>query len=1285
MIDKNNLKDLLKILGFQEDSTLFGKVFTKHFEQTNCFLKADFEKELLIYPEDKGLKVNERHTCNFSSNENFVVFECVHRLLEKGYKPEHLELEPKWKLGHGASGGRADILVKDNSLKSLMIIECKTEGKEFDDAWKDTQLNGGQLFSYVQQVRSTQFVCIYASDFADNEVKPYYYIITLKDNEKLLEEKKHMKPIAYKNAQELEDYLKAWKETYQQDYDTKGIFEEDIQPYHIGKEKYSEKDLKTIVEKDKQPKYHEFATILRQHNVSGRENAFDKLVNLFLCKIVDEKQNPLDLRFYWKGIAYDSFFDLIDRLQKLYKIGMDEFLGEEVTYVDNKEIDEVFSLFQGRPNAIQRKVKEHFRKQKYFTNNDFSFIDVHNEKLFYQNADILLKIVRMWQDIRLKGDQQNQFLGDMFEGFLDQGIKQSEGQFFTPMPVTKFILMSLPLENWIKENEQIPKAIDYACGAGHFLTELASQIKPFVSKYKDRDIKDYYAQIYGIEKEYRLSKVAKVSAFMYSQDDINVFYTDALATHEKIKDQAFSLLVANPPFSVKGFLQTLPEEERNRYVLTKTIEPKSLSDNNSIETFFIERAKQLLAPNGIAGIIVPSSVLSNSNRTYIAAREILLQYFDIVAITELGSGTFGKTGTNTVVLFLRRKTENPPPAEHYKNRVNDWFDNVQYSGKDDFDDQKPPFLDEYLIKKYCEHVSIPFEQYQTLLFGKPSAELAEHEMFKDYRKDFDNSTEIRNLRSKKFFKELSKEEKQTETDKRFLRYMLEIEKDKLYYFVLAYLNPQKVVIVKSPADNKEQKQFLGYEWSAAKGNEGIKLISDEKGRHLTPLYDPDNRYNPEKINCYIQQNFSGQDVDVPEILQTYLSTARLTDMLDFSRKNFDKHISLVPKTTLSIKEWSNKYLLKKLSEVSLINPSKSEIKNVDENTLVSFVEMTSVSDEGFIAHKEDRLLKDLKKGSYTYFRENDIIIAKITPCMENGKCAFAKGLTNSLAMGSSEFHVIRSDEEIILNKYVFALLNRQVVRKEAEINMTGSSGHRRVPASFYENYQIPLPPIDVQTQIVAGCDTIDAKVSQAQVQMEQTRKGIENKIRKIFESSPKDKILNLNILLKRGKPTKYGNSNIQVIKSGQARGYANFDFKEKYFASEDFMLDERKLQKGDILINSTGVGTAGRVTLFDLEGDFVADSHITIFRLNEKVLPKFALYSLAYIGFDTIEKMATGSTGQIELTLSIIQNIEIPIPDLSIQQALVAEIEKSEAVIATAQAVIDCAAVRKQAVLKKYL
>ena len=83
MITKNNLNDLLKTLGFTEE----GNTFQKSMDEAD--LKVDFDKKEIIYPEDKGLKVNEQQTCNFSQNENFVVFECVHRLLDKGYKPEH--------------------------------------------------------------------------------------------------------------------------------------------------------------------------------------------------------------------------------------------------------------------------------------------------------------------------------------------------------------------------------------------------------------------------------------------------------------------------------------------------------------------------------------------------------------------------------------------------------------------------------------------------------------------------------------------------------------------------------------------------------------------------------------------------------------------------------------------------------------------------------------------------------------------------------------------------------------------------------------------------------------------------------------------------------------------------------------------------------------------------------------------------------------------------------------------------------------------------------------------
>jgi restriction endonuclease S subunit len=176
----------------------------------------------------------------------------------------------------------------------------------------------------------------------------------------------------------------------------------------------------------------------------------------------------------------------------------------------------------------------------------------------------------------------------------------------------------------------------------------------------------------------------------------------------------------------------------------------------------------------------------------------------------------------------------------------------------------------------------------------------------------------------------------------------------------------------------------------------------------------------------------------------------------------------------------SEYGKEKLSLLAKTNPSKAEIAHLDADTLISFVDMPSVSNEGYIANKSEKAYSELRKGSYTYFRENDIIIAKITPCMENGKCALATNLTNGMALGSTEFHVFRANNDKINTKYLFTLLNRKSVRIEAERKMTGASGHRRVPISFYESLEIPVPSLIEQQKIVAEVEALEKEIATAQ-------------------------------------------------------------------------------------------------------------------------------------------------------------------------------------------------------------
>lgn len=154
MITKDNIKKLLTILQFKKE----GEIYTKSYENIKSPLKVDIRNEHFYYNEI-GITVGRETTCNFSDPENFVVFECIDRLLFMGYKPEHIELEPAWKLGHTQKGGYADIWVRTHNCfsgemaadkESLLIIECK-RADEFDGAWQDTLEDGAQLFSYFQQ------------------------------------------------------------------------------------------------------------------------------------------------------------------------------------------------------------------------------------------------------------------------------------------------------------------------------------------------------------------------------------------------------------------------------------------------------------------------------------------------------------------------------------------------------------------------------------------------------------------------------------------------------------------------------------------------------------------------------------------------------------------------------------------------------------------------------------------------------------------------------------------------------------------------------------------------------------------------------------------------------------------------------------------------------------------------------------------------------------------------------------------------------------------------------
>ena len=159
-------------------------------------------------------------------------------------------------------------------------------------------------------------------------------------------------------------------------------------------------------------------------------------------------------------------------------------------------------------------------------------------------------------------------------------------------------------------------------------------------------------------------------------------------------------------------------------------------------------------------------------------------------------------------------------------------------------------------------------------------------------------------------------------------------------------------------------------------------------------------------------------------------------------------------------------------EVCKINPKKTDDARLKSGLQVSFIPMPAVSENGEINPSETKIFDDVKSG-FTYFSENDVLFAKITPCMENGKGAVAKGLCNGIGFGSTEFHVLRPIDNISNPYWIYTVTAFKQFRTDATSNMTGSAGQRRVPASFLESYRVSVPPMELQNQFAAFVEQVN--------------------------------------------------------------------------------------------------------------------------------------------------------------------------------------------------------------------
>ena len=383
----------------------------------------------------------------------------------------------------------------------------------------------------------------------------------------------------------------------------------------------------------------------------------------------------------------------------------------------------------------------------------------------------------------------------------------------------------------------------------------------------------------------------------------------------------------------------------------------------------------------------------------------------------------------------------------------------------------------------------------------------------------------------------------------------------------------------------------------------------------------------------------------------------------------------------------------------------------DDSTVVSFVPMTLIPAEyGRAVDSESRKWLDIKKG-YTHFSEGDVVMAKITPCFENGKSAVMNGLVGKLGAGTTELHVFRRKDRLVLPKYILIYLKSRGFIERGVPRMTGSAGQKRVPHDYFANSAFPLPPPAEQKRIVAKVDELMALCDRLEAQQQQraekhsvlaraavsrfadapTPANLDFIFHNAYAITPADlrktiltlavqgllvshdvdsvdwrtkKLKDLTTKIGSGSTPSggkesYHQSGIPLIRSMNVH-FGGFVYDGLAYLSYE-QADKLKnvtVRATDVLLNITGA-SIGRVTTApkDMEGARV-NQHVCIIRPSDEILPEFVQLFLASPAVQNlIDDVQVGATREA-LTKAMIEQFELPLPSIEEQRRIVAKVDE---------------------------
>ena len=729
-----------------------------------------------------------------------------------------------------------------------------------------------------------------------------------------------------------------------------------------------------------------------------------------------------------------------------------------------------------------------------------------------RDASILKEIMDKLDPLTLT-DVDSDVKGDAFEYFLkaSTATKNDLGEYFTPRHIVKTMVRLV--------NPQIGETIyDPFCGTGGFLIESFRYIYNNMAR-TEANIKMLREHtVYGNEIT-NTARITKMNMILAGDGHSNINMRDSLANpidgKATYRDNdgsehhyGYDIVLANMPYSQKtkhGELYDLPS-----------------TNGDSICVQHCMKAINSTSPNGRMALVVPEGFLFRKDLT--RTREYLLENCQLQSIISLPQGVFlPYTGVKTDIIYATKVNQKIKKSEKKKEF---WYFDVKSDG--------------YTLDNHRRKLDTP-------------SDLVKYEEFR--KLDKDQSTEMTNVgfeiiplnkvRNNYNILVGSKyRKKKTIISDYEIVTIGDVSTLVSGYGFPMLLQGQEGTI---PFYKVSDMNFVGNEVEMFDSNNYVsmevaqkqKWIPAPKGTIIFPKIGAAIATNKKRIlskSAIFDNNVMGiicNEKIIPKFMWYILNSIDIStwatlanppsiskdsvlaqeiplpsiDIQEYIVSELDGYNRII----LSAKQIANNYIPNincnienvryyTIEDIATVRPSKDEIRQLPKDTIVSFVPMATLNtfNPDFIA-EEERKIEDVLSG-FTYFRNEDILLAKITPCFENGKAGIARNLKNGIGFGSTEYIVIRANPDIVYPEWLFYHINTPLFIKGGKSHMTGTAGQQRIDINYVKQYQVPIPSLE-QQKIILDSISAERKLIESSKQLiDVFEKKISNRINDIWNN-----------------------------------------------------------------------------------------------------------------------------------------------------------------------------------------